>query len=73
MLAEAVDPQRLILSVLQDVETVTLEDLVEFLPELTWNTLFQAVDVLSRQGAIVLRRRGFAYHLSLPHFVKKSA
>jgi len=43
---------------------LTLDDLVEQLPQLTWNQIFQAVDGLTRTGAIHARRTRFQYELS---------
>ncbi len=42
----------------------SLEELVGCLPELSWSELFQAVDHLSRRGAIQMHRRGFDYLLA---------
>ncbi len=42
----------------------TLEELAAKLPELRWNELFHAVDLLSRRGAIQMSRRGFTYLLA---------
>lgn len=58
--------EALVMHVLHDWETLPLEQMTEHLPELSWSELFHAVDRLSRRGEVVLRRRGFAYHLSLP-------
>jgi hypothetical protein len=58
--------ETLILDALQGGELILLEHITERLPELSWNELFHAVDTLSRRGDLVLRRRGFAYYLSLP-------
>lgn len=43
--------------------SVTLEQLVALLPELTWNQVFTTVDELSRRGEILLFRRGFTYEV----------
>ena len=48
-----------VLATLATADFLTIEQLVEQLPELTWNQLFHILDDLSRRGAIVLRRRGF--------------
>jgi hypothetical protein len=42
---------------------IALEELVNSLPELTWNQVFCMVDELSRRQLISLRRRGFDYEL----------
>lgn len=56
----------LILDVLETAEgtAYSLEALVACLPELSWSELFQAVDHLSRRGAIRMHRRGFDYLLA---------
>ena len=41
-----------------------MDTLVSLLPQLSWSVIFNAVDELSRDGAIVLQRRGFEYELS---------
>jgi hypothetical protein len=58
------NPEVLILSLLDSVETVTMEQAVELLPELSWVDVFRAVDALIRRGTIVLRRRGFNYEVA---------
>ena len=63
----------LILDALQGGKPILLEQITERIPELSWNELFQAVDTLSRRGDLVLRRRGFAYYLSLPRMSHVSA
>lgn len=57
--------ETLILCALRTGESVTIEQVINLLPELTWNEVFGAVDRLSRKGAISLRRRGFTYQLNL--------
>lgn len=59
----ACDPQALVSEELRKTAPVGLEELLGRLPQLTWNQVFQAVDALSRRGAILLRRRGFEYEL----------
>lgn len=56
----------LVLQALQINEAVSLEQITERVPDLSWNDLFHAVDRLSRRGDLVLQRRGFAYYVSLP-------
>ena len=58
------DPDSLVLATLAEADFLTIEQLVEQLPELTWNQLFQILDDLSRRNAIVLRRRGFEYEVT---------
>lgn len=55
--------EALVLELLQSADTLTLEQAIESLPELSWSELFHAVDALSRRGAITVRRRGFEYEL----------
>lgn len=62
----------LILQTLESGEAATIEQVVALLPELSWNQVFHAVDALSRQGAICLRRRGFTYELSAPRLAVAS-
>jgi imidazoleglycerol phosphate synthase glutamine amidotransferase subunit HisH len=42
-----------------DAQRLKFEEIIEKLPELTWNQVFLAVDSLSRRGDIVLTRQGF--------------
>lgn len=44
-------------------QSLTMEQLVALLPELTWNQVFTTVDELSRRGEILLFRRGFTYEV----------
>ena len=55
--------ESLVLDVLHSADSLTMEQLIEKLPQSSWNELFHAVDALSRRGAIILRRRGFEYEL----------
>ncbi len=59
--SERVVPEGLLLNRLQVDRTFTLEELLGEIPELSWAQLFLALDVLSRRGAIELRRDGFSY------------
>jgi hypothetical protein len=60
--------EALVMQHLQAAHPVILDRIVEDMPELTWNQIFETVDALSRKGVISLRRRGFNYELSLiPH------
>ena len=53
---------RLVLDVIQSrVVPLTFEEIIDKLPELSWNQVFLAVDTLSRRGEIILSRRGFEY------------
>jgi len=57
-------PESVIMKRLAQSPPLTLDDLVEQLPQLTWNQIFQAVDGLTRTGAIHARRTRFQYELS---------
>lgn len=50
-----------ILDKLEEETVVGLDELVEMLPQYTWNQIFQAVDQLARFGKIVLRRHRYDY------------
>jgi len=56
----------LVLKALQTNEALSLEQITERVPDLSWNDLFHAVDTLSRRGDLILQRKGFAYYVSLP-------
>jgi len=53
----------LILDLLRVRKSLTLEQVVILLPELSWNQIFKTVDELSRRGEILLLRRGFEYEV----------
>lgn len=55
----------LVLGALESGESLTIEQVIASLPELTWNEVFSTIDRLSRNGTITLRREGFSYELSL--------
>jgi hypothetical protein len=55
--------ERLVLRAVHDLGVLTMDQAVRTLPELSWNEIFQAVDALSRRGAICVRRCGFEYVL----------
>jgi hypothetical protein len=57
-------PESEILTCLAHSTALTLDDLVERLPQLTWNQVFRAVDGLTRIGAIIVRRNRFQYEVS---------
>lgn len=54
-----------ILEILRRHRTMTMEHLLTAVPELSWNCVFGAVDHLSRDGRITVRRRGFDYLVSV--------
>ena len=65
--------EALVLQILNECRSLALEHMTERIPELSWSEVFHAIDRLSRKGDIVLRRRGFSYHLSLPALSHVSA
>lgn len=65
-------PEVLVLDLLGTAKTVTIEQAVELLPELSWIDVFRAVDALSRRGTIILRRRGFTYEVTRQRRVESS-
>jgi hypothetical protein len=73
MLPQPSRSETLVLDALQGRDPIPLEQITEWIPELSWNELFQAVDALSRRGDLILRRKGFAYYLSLPNLSRLSA
>lgn len=44
-------------------KSLTLEQVVTLLPELSWNQVFKTIDELSRRGKIILLRRGVDYEI----------
>lgn len=62
----------MILDLLQAKKSLTLEQVITLLPELSWNQVFRTVDELSRRGEIILLRRGFQYEVEWAA-VRKSA
>ena len=65
MVHPAISPtsEGLILDLLGLRKSLTLEQVVTLLPELSWNQVFKTVDELSRRGEIILLRRGFEYEI----------
>ena len=45
--------ESLILDLVRARKSLTLEQLITLLPELTWNQVFRTVDELRRRGAII--------------------
>ena len=64
--------QSMILDLVRTKRSLTLEQVIALLPELTWNQVFRSVDELSRRGEIILLRRGFQYEVEWAS-VKKPA
>jgi hypothetical protein len=46
--------------------TMTMDELMIRLSQFTWPEVFCALDMMSRRGTILMRRRGFEYELSVP-------
>jgi hypothetical protein len=63
----------LLVSVLKTQKSLTIDQLIERLPELRWNEVFHAIDRLSRQGSITLTRDGFDYVVALPAITSRCA
>jgi hypothetical protein len=59
----ASDNEKLILALLSTRRSLTLEQVVALLPQLTWNQVFKSIDNLSRRGNLLLLRRGFQYEI----------
>lgn len=62
-LSPSLSSESLILDLMRVRKSLTLEQVVVLLPELSWNQVFTTVDELSRRGAIILLRRGFQYEV----------
>jgi hypothetical protein len=56
-------PESHLLDLLRDGESYTLEEVLQEAPEFSWAQLFTAMDSLSRNGMVELRREGFTYWL----------
>jgi hypothetical protein len=52
-----------IMDLLRASGRLTVEEIVERIPDLSWSQLFLAMDVLSRTGEVILWREGFTYTL----------
>lgn len=55
--------ETLVLDVLKSQDTLTMEQMKTMLPQLNWWELLHTVDVLSRRGDLILRRKGFDYEV----------
>ncbi len=65
MAQPGIRPEHLVLTVLHESDFITLDHLVDRLPQLSWSQVFQAVDALSRRGSILLRRRNYQYEVKV--------
>jgi hypothetical protein len=61
MALRAATLEQTILDRLEEETVIGLDELVEMLPQYTWNQIFHAVDQLARFGKIVLRRHRYDY------------
>lgn len=52
-----------IMDLLRASGRLTVEEIAERIPDLSWSQLFLAMDVLSRTGEVILWREGFTYTL----------
>ena len=52
-----------VLTIVRERQPIQLEELLSYVPELTWNQVFSLIDELSRQELISLHRQGFDYEL----------
>ena len=55
--------EQTILDRLEEETVLGLDELIEMLPQYSWNQIFHAVDQLARLGQIVLRRHRYDYTL----------
>ena len=52
-----------ILDRLEEEAVISLDALIQMLPQYSWNQIFSAVDQLAREGSLVLRRHRYDYTL----------
>ena len=52
-----------ILDRLEEEAVISLDALIQMLPQYSWNQIFSAVDQLARDGSLVLRRHQYDYTL----------
>lgn len=58
--------EEFIIDVLQRTGPCCLDDLVSYLPNLSWGEVFVAIDRMSRDGRLALRKRGYStYQITL--------
>ena len=59
--------EKAVIEMLQKTGPCCLDDLVKYLPSLSWGEVFVAVDRMSRDGRLLLRQLGYsAYEITLP-------
>lgn len=54
-----------IMDLLRTSGKLTVEEIVEHIPDISWCQLFLAMDVLSRRGDLILHRENFTYTLEM--------
>jgi hypothetical protein len=64
MAASPQSSEAMILDLLRARRLLRIDQVVDLVPQLTWNQVFTTVDALSRRGDIVLLRRGFDYEVA---------
>ena len=56
-----------VIDVLQRTGPCGIDDLITYLPNLSWGEVFVAVDRMSRDGRVLLRQLGYStYQIALP-------
>ncbi|MDH4187136.1 MAG: hypothetical protein OEV08_09060 [Nitrospira sp.] len=58
-----------ILGHLQEQTVIGMDSLTCFMPQYSWNQIFNCVDQLARRNKIVLRRHGFSYTIFSVDFI----
>ena len=67
MLIEASAKEEDVIEMLQTTGPCCLDDVVRYLPNLSWGEVFVAVDRMSRDGRLLLRQLGYStYQIALP-------
>ncbi|HXH86891.1 MAG TPA: hypothetical protein VNI35_08675 [Nitrospira sp.] len=50
-----------IISLLDESDRLTIDEILERAPHLSWSQVFLAIDILSRNGDVTIYRKGFEY------------
>jgi hypothetical protein len=59
--------EKAVIEMLRRTGPCCLDDLVTYLPNLSWGEVFVAVDRMSRDGRLLIRRLGYSsYQITLP-------
>lgn len=53
-----------VLGLFEPGETLTVEQVIERLPEIRWSQVFRAIKVLHERGELLVRARGFRYEMT---------